>query len=161
MADSFWLRAIQDFDFCEENLAQHICKNSGWLYQMLDLVTDLSPRFRMPYATGGMALDIIVGDIAGATKFYDKAVRHYPKDWPILARAAYHFLFEDKNNAKAARLMQQAAANGAPVWYYALAARTFQKGGETEVAQKMLEQLLQDPTLPPQLIERIKANIKN
>ena len=73
IADSLWLRWIQNVNACGKNLskrsnviAESIFRNSdlsnkyksmqkkmvcdqGWSYRMLDAVTDLSPKFRIPY----------------------------------------------------------------------------------------------------------------
>ncbi len=147
IADQFWIRSIQDFDYCEERIADNTCRNQSWLYQMLDLVTELSPRFRMPHAAGPLALTVIISDIEGASKLFDKAVRNFPKDWPILYRAAYHALLEEKNKEKAAKLLYEAAKHGAPGWVYTLAGRLYTEAGEKELGERIYAEINQDPNL--------------
>lgn len=156
MADSFWLRSIQDFDYCENQIEKHLCSGQGWLFQILDVTTDLSPKFRMPLAAGPLALSIIISDIEGASKLFDKAALRFPKDWPILYRAAYHSLYEEKNNSKAAGLLIRAAQNGAPQWAYSLAARLYTEDGKRELAERILSE---NEGIPKELQDRIRLKI--
>lgn len=160
MADSLWIRAVQDFDYCEQQIANNICKNNSWLYLMLDAITNLSPSFRMPYATGSLALTIIISDIDGATKIFDKAVKAFPKDWPILYRAAYHYLYEVKDKKRAAELLIQAGQNGAPPWVFALAGRLYSDSGSLDLAESLLQQMItegQDPAVIKRLQDKINS----
>lgn len=157
MADSFWLRAVQDFDYCEQQLAANLCKGQGWLYRTLDLTSDLSPKFRAPLASGPLALSIIISDIDGATKLFDKATVRFPNDWPILYRAAYHALYEEKNNEKAASLLIRAAKNGAPPWTYSLATRLYTEAGQQELAERILQD---GESIPPEIKERIRKRLQ-
>lgn len=158
IADQFWLRAIQDFDYCEKKIAENTCRNQGWLYQMLDLITELAPDFRMPHAAGPLALTVIISDIEGASKLFDKAVQNFPTDWPILYRAAYQALLEEKNKEKAAKLLYQAAKNGAPDWVYALAGRLYSEAGEKELGERIYAEISQDPNLK-NVAERLRQRL--
>src|SRR5688572_4310999 len=42
IADSLWIRAIQDFDFCNQKINEQDCVGQSWLYHMLDQITELS-----------------------------------------------------------------------------------------------------------------------
>lgn len=157
-ADLLWVRVLQDFDACESAKEDGHCKAS-WVYRMLDLITDLAPAFRRPYATGALALSVLVDDVTGASKLFDKSVAAFPNDWPILSRAAYQALYEEKNDAKAAALMERAAKAGAPQWYYSLAMRLYDKSGQAEAGRQLLQMLKNDPSLPPEILERIEARL--
>src|SRR5665213_1231340 len=80
MADSLWLRWIQDNDTCQTykgaapsrpiaeipnggfaNPRNRICDNS-WSFKMLDAVSKLAPRFEMTYLVGGITLSVLVED---------------------------------------------------------------------------------------------------
>ena len=37
-ADFFWIRAIQDFDYCDHLVEKNTCKGNSWLFRMLDTV---------------------------------------------------------------------------------------------------------------------------
>lgn len=159
-ADLLWLRSIQDFDYCENNVAPKLCVEQGWLYRMLDLISDLSPSFRMPMATGPLALTVIVNDIKGAGLLFDKAVERFPTDFPILSRAAYHAMIEEEDKEKAARLFRAAADHGGPSWYYMLATKLYSEAGSRIVAETMYEQLAADPGTDPRLLEAMAKRLK-
>lgn len=158
MADIFWIRSIQDFDYCEQKIDKVNCRGNSWLYKILDVVTDLSPQFRTAHSMGPVALSIIISDIPGASKIFDKAAARFPKDWTILGRAAYHAMYEEDDRSKAARLLKQAAENGGPFWYYALAGRMFAEGGEMELGEALLKDL-KDSNQPDYLIERLQKRL--
>lgn len=158
LGDALWIRSIQDFDYCEEKIDRN-CTNKGWLWQMLDLVTDLSPSFRIVYATGPMALSVIVSDIEGASLLFDKAVKNFPTDWSILYRAAYHAIYEENKPTKAAELLIRAAKNGAPPFAYSLAGKLYAEEGKIELAQSIIADL-ETQGLHQDLVERIKKRIE-
>lgn len=158
-ADMLWIRSLQDFDYCENQVAENTCQGNSWLFRMLDAVTNLSPNFRIPYAAGGLALTVIISDYEGATKIFDKGVKAFPNDWPILYRAAYHYMYEVKDNKRAAELLIQAGDNGAPKWVYTLAGRLYSDSGNIELAQSLLQDMIktgQDKSL----IDRLQAKIQ-
>lgn len=158
-ADALWLQAIQNFDFCEEQIADKVCKKETWLYQTLDLISDLSPQFRMPMATGPLVLSVIIGDQVGASQLFLKAVAQYPKDWRILYRAGYHFLYEENDKAKAADFLQEAGRYGAPKWVFSLATRLYTEAGQAELAEKLVSEF-ENSDLSPDIIANMKAKIQ-
>lgn len=137
-ADFVWLRLIQDFDFKED---PHLV-NKGWAFQMLDLVTTLDPRYLIAYQMGPTVLSVLVHDVEGASILFERAVEHYPQEWPISYRAGYHFLYEVQDCTKAAHFFQKAVSNGAPPWISSLAARLYDKSGQYEIAKSVLTESL-------------------
>lgn len=146
VADTIWIRAIQDFDYCETSLARHLCEGNGWLTQMLDTITNLAPDYQIVYRSGALALTVLVSDYEGATKIFDKGVKMYPKDFQLLYRAAYHAMIEEKNAPKAAELLIQAAKNGGNPWFYNLAARLYSDAGKKELALGLYKELKESGT---------------
>lgn len=140
MSDLFWIRAIQDFDYCESPIGKNLCRGNSWLSQTLDLVVTLDPDFRMAYSAGGMALSVVISDIQGASRLFDRGLNAFPQDWILHYKAAYHSLYEEKDPEKAAQRMQIAAKLGAPDWVYALAGRLYTEAGKKELAAKVLEE---------------------
>ena len=145
LADSFWLSLIQDFDECEllfkvQGFVQKKC-DRGWAFQMLNAITLLAPRFRMPFAIGPVVLSVINSDPKGANIIYERAVKSFPNDWPILYRAAYHFMFDMKDNKRAAELLLASAKNGGPAWLPDLAAKLYSEEGELELSLSTLVSL--------------------
>jgi hypothetical protein len=161
VADSFWLRWIQDSDTCQtyltplvivgdaENASQalqtdlvtiprhKICDHS-WGFKMLDAVTKLAPKFEMPYLAGASALAILVEDYAGATVIYERGLHEYPGNWQLLYRAAFHYQFNLKDLPRAAELLLRAADLGAPVWIRSLASRLYSSVGQLELGLSVL-----------------------
>lgn len=159
-ADFFWIRAIQDFDYCDQQIAKNLCVGKGWLYRMLNAITDLSPKFRMPYATGAVALSVMVSDVQGAAQIFDKGVKEFPNDWPILYRAAYHYLYEVKDKKKAADLFIRAGRNGAPPWVYSLAGGLYNESNERASAEAVLQEIIK-MEVDPVIIKRLEEKLAN
>lgn len=160
IADLLWVRAIQDFDYCERTLSQGVCKANGWLSQVLLLIAELSPHFRMPMATGVIALDVLVGDPKGAGKLVQKGVANFPNDWPILYRGAYHYIFEEDRPEVAADYLRRAGQNGAPPWVYSLAGKLYEKAGKMELGWALLKEL-EDSHTDPRIIDRLRQRLES
>jgi hypothetical protein len=159
IADSLWLRVIQDFDFCEQNIGHKICQNNGWVSKVLYSISKLSPHFRMAMYTGPLMLTVVVNDISGASRLFDRAVELFPNDWPILYAAGYQAMIEEKNKDKAAHLLEAAAKNGAPAWIYGLATRLYTEAGEKELAEHLYEGIAQS-NLNPELLSQIRERLQ-
>lgn len=159
IADVLWVRAIQDLDYCETQIAVNVCKNESWLYKMLDTITDLSPDFRVVYNAGALALTIMITDIDGATKIFDKGIKAFPNYWPLLYNAAYHYLYEVKDQKRAAELLLQAGQNGAPPFVFSLAGRLYSDEGRLDLAEAVLTQMIQE-NRDAALIQRLKDKIE-
>lgn len=163
VADSLWLRTIQDFDYCERRPEGSVDPNAfrcdrGWVFHMIDAITELAPNFRQPYISGALMLSILVNDIHGASEIFDKAVRQFPSDGQILYNAAYQAMVEEHDDAKASRLLIESGKNGAPPWVFALAAKLQQKAGQLEFAKSILSEALElNPTGPG--AERIQQRL--
>lgn len=180
VADSLWIRLIQDFDVCnypiEDSVIEHptyqqwleeaqqeqahdlkvevlerlalaevtpkkIC-NYSWPFYMLDAITELAPQFLMPYMTGAVTLSVLVDDYEGAGIIFEKGVKNFPEEWGLLYRAAYHYMYDRHDLARAAELLEQSARYGAPHWVQSLAARFYTVSGQAEVALGLLETYL-------------------
>ncbi len=178
MADSLWLRWIQDNDSCQTYLAparpllvvqedkddvlitnpRHKICDQSWGFKMLDAVTRLAPKFLMPYIAGAITLSVVVEDYQGASIIFERGLNEYPKDWSLLYRAAYHFLYDRKDYPKAASLLERSAANGAPQWVHSLAARIYSRAGQLELGLESL--LIYRKTLDnPVAIKQVEARI--
>lgn len=159
VADTLWIRAIQDFDYCDQQVAKNLCIGKTWLYKMLNAITELSPQFRMPYSTGAVALSVMVSDVEGAARIFDKGAIRFPNDWPILYRAGYHYLYEVKDKKTAAGLFIRAARNGAPPWVYSLAGGLYNDTNERNIAEAILAEMIkseQDPAIIKRLREKLE-----
>jgi hypothetical protein len=162
VADSFWLKFIQNDDYCENS---HIEKasnegtsldtilsfkmkesrcNRGWTFQILDFLTDLAPQFREAYLIGGTALIIGVDDREGSRIIFEKGLKHFPNDWVMNYRASYVYLFELQQPARAAELLMAAYKNGGPQFLAVLAARLYTKEGKAIIGKAILETFIKE-----------------
>ncbi len=154
MADTLWLRVIQDFHVCESakdgiaRMADRVNDESicslGWVYKMVDSITDLAPRWKLPHSRGAMLLSIVVDDRAGATRIFQKGLQRFPFDYQLNYGAAYHYIWEEKQPEKAAPLLIRAAQAGGPPWMYSLAGKLYSEEGKLDLAIEVMEQGLKD-----------------
>lgn len=158
LSNIMWIRSLQDFDYCESEIAKNTCRGQSWLFKMLETVTSLDSRFRPAYYYGSLALTILISDYDGATKLLDRGVEQYSKDWQLNYLAGYHALFEEKNNEKAAHAFKRAAENGAPAWLYSRASTLYTEAGRKDLAILLLENLKNTNT-DPKIIERMEKRI--
>ena len=157
-SDAFWLRSIQDAEYCEKAV-EGTCSGKSWLFNMINLTVELDPNFVEAYYYGGLSLTVLVEDNAGAKIIFDKGVEHFKHEWPLLYAAAYHALFEEKDKAKAARLYMMAANSGAPPWVRFAAGKLAIAGGDKTVAREILQQMInseQDPNWIKQLKTKLE-----
>ncbi|PIS10220.1 MAG: hypothetical protein COT73_10555 [Bdellovibrio sp. CG10_big_fil_rev_8_21_14_0_10_47_8] len=159
IADSLWIRAIQDMDYCEAKGEEGHCRNNSWLYQTLDTISRLAPDFYQTYSIGGVALSILVSDVEGGAKILEKGTRVFPKKQRLLYLAGYHALYEEKDKKKAAYYYQKCAENGGTPWIYSLAAGLYDETGERELALKIYEGL-KDQDISEALLERVREKLK-
>lgn len=197
MADSLWIRVIQDLDYCERapdlnesrkaeelewgrlspeeqhrrNLPPALSGASidkskpsmcdrGWVYNYINAITELAPRFRMPYSAGATVMSILVDDREGARLIYEKGLQQFPDDWTMAYRAAYHYLYEVDDPRRAAELLVAAGKKGAPPWVNLLASRLYTVSGRAHLAKSVLEETLAN-TPPGPARERILQRLKD
>lgn len=171
LADILWLRSLQDIDLCgDANLIPDTkeltdgpgkivtkCEN-GWSFRMLDTVTELAPKFNMPYKAGAAILSFIAHDSYGAGILYKKGVERFPNDWEMQYRAAYHYMAALHDLEQASKYLIQAGKNGAPAWVFALAARLQTKLGRAVLAKPILEEAIAaDPE--GRYVDRLKERL--
>ena len=157
-ADSFWLRSIQDTDFCDQPVNVHSCAGKSWFFSVVNLTVELDPNFAEAYYYGGLSLSTLIKDIEGASIIFDKGVVHFKREWPMLYAAAYHALFEEKDKLKASRLYLAAANFGAPPWVRLSAGRLAAEGGNDDAAIEILEHLIHLES-DPRWIRRLKDKL--
>lgn len=168
LASILWIRLLQNLDFCEggkysgedfvhpvqsapdkiSGILERAIKpsrcNKGWVYSMLDVISEVNPRFHLAYDTGAMFLSVVVDDREGARLMFEKGLRIYPDNWNLSFHAGYHYLWEVQNAQRAAELFNQAARSGAPKWATALSAALYTKSGQVRLAKAILENALQN-----------------
>ncbi|MNL16533.1 hypothetical protein D3C87_1375830 [compost metagenome] len=87
-------------------------------------------------------------------------MKAFPTDWPILYRAAYHYLYEVNDKKRAAELLIEAGKNGAPSWVFSLAGRLYSDTGKLDLAKALLEQMIREKH-DPAIIDRVRKKIES
>lgn len=178
-----WIRLVQNIDTCEEGkysgsdyvapqqnkdgvvtikaVVERKLKPSkchkGWVYSMLDVITEITPRFKIAYEHGAQFLSIIVDDREGARLIFEKGLKLYPNDWRLNFNAAYLFLWELQDSARAGELLRVAINNGGPPTVSTLAATIYKEEGRLQMAEITLrEALAKDPPEEIKVIIRKK-----
>ena len=176
-----WVRVLQDIEICDQNkerilppeikpgkdrLEQVLHRdlppskcNQGWVYQMLDSITDLTPDFYLAYAAGSNFLSVLVDDREGAHHLFQKGLHYYPEDWQLLYAAAYHERNELQNPEAAAVLLKRAGERGAPAWVFALCAKLYSEVGRAQLAKTILEAVLKRKP-DAEGMDRVKRRLK-
>ena len=169
ISDILWLKSIQQSDECENKEKEKKSSFAGgeekegdpgrsWLFKMLDAITRLDPLYRVVYSLGGVALSVLCEDKEGARLLFHRGIKHFPGDWSLYFKAAYHELYEMKNRTQAAHLFWEAGRLGAPQWVFLLAHRLFLKEGQKAVLGPLLYQVLKEGHQGP-IVEKIKRKI--
>lgn len=183
MASVLWLRLVQNFDYCEggkfteadyvtptkptgkerltgileRKLGPSKC-HLGWVYSMLEVISEIQPRFQLVYDTGATFLSVAVDDREGARRIFEKGILVYPNDWQLLFRAAYHYVWEIQNPGRAAELYLRAGNNGAPQWVVSFAGALYTRVGQAHIAKIILEDAIKknpDGRFSPRIKERL------
>jgi len=155
-----WVRAIQDFDYCERKTAKTQCEGNSWLFHTLDTASRLSPDFKEIYTLGATALSILVSDVPGAAVIFERGVAIFPDHFNLVYRAGYHALLEEKDEAKAAKYFTQAAKiQGVEGGFlYSLATRLYTDSGKREVALRLYEDM-KNSGLDPSYLKRMREKL--
>ncbi|MBY0315275.1 MAG: hypothetical protein K2Q26_07135 [Bdellovibrionales bacterium] len=183
IASLIWIRVLQDIDYCEEGkfrgedfvlpletardkltgilerkLKPSKC-NKGWVYKMLDALSEVEPRNKLVYDVGATFLSVSVDDREGARLIFEKGLTIYPQDWQIAFKAGYHYLWEIQDPKRAAQLLNQSVKSGGPPIVSAIAAALYSHMGQAQIAKMVLEDTLaQKPT--GLAAERIKYRLE-
>ncbi len=183
-ASLLWLRVVQNLDYCEAGLHQDSdyvpavptsgqtmlnavitrkmkpskC-HKGWVYSMLDVISQIEPKFKLVYDHGANFLSILVDDREGARLIFEKGLQLYPDDWRLNYHAAYLYLWELQDAPRAVELMRHAAQHGAPLIIARIAATIYDQSGQSDLAEIVLREALSSH--PPEEYKKIlEAKLK-
>ncbi len=155
LADLLWMRTAYYF-------GEHAMSNRQYPYllHLLDTITELSPRWELPYLFGAVILPS-EGNAADEGLFLiDKGIRRHPDNWQLWFFKGYA-LWQYKNDPiEAARMFHHASLlPGAPAYLAALPATLASKSGQRDLAIHFLMEAmnqLKDPIQQEMLRKKIK-----
>lgn len=155
LADLLWLRTTYYF-------GEHVLTDRKYPYllHLLDLITDLAPKWIIPYLFGAVILPIESQSVNEGIYIIDKGIDHHPDNWRLWFFKGY-YLWEHYNDYEQASkaLYKASTLPGAPYYLPALAATFATRAGKKELALHFLEQTLlqvQDPNQRKLIIEKMK-----
>ena len=157
-ADLLWLQAIQVMG--RKKLSE---VEGRWLYQVLDTLTTIDPKFVRAYEAGSIALCTLVVQPDASNRLLEKGILHNPQEWQLPFLLGINFYFELADDGKAAeRITQAAHLPGAPNYLADLAARLYVSAKSPQRAVEFLAKAYEetsDPNLKKLLELRLKQTI--
>ncbi len=138
-ADYYWLRTIGYFG--GHYMAD---KRYPWLAHILQLVTDLDPRFSIVYYFGGIVLAMEAHQVDESNALLAKGMRHLPDNWKFPFFIGFNYFFFKGDFLAASDYIEQAARlPGHPGYLPRLAATLKARTGNVGDAIVFLETTLQ------------------
>jgi len=141
-ADVLWLQVIQVMG------QRKLSENSGhWLYDAVDRITTLDPKFVRAYEAGSLALCTLVVMPEESNRLLEKGMQHNPQEWKLPFLLGINYYFELGDDAKAAESMAKAAnLPGAPDGLARLAAKLFVAAKSPQQAVDLLAKIYEETT---------------
>ena len=139
-ADLLWLQAIQVMG--EPKLSE---EEGHWLYDAVDRITTLDPKFVRAYEAGSHALCILVQMAEESNRLLEKGMQHNPQEWILPFLLGVNYYFEMAEDEKAAEAMAKAARlPGAPESLARLAAKLFVSARSPQQAVELLAKVYEE-----------------
>lgn len=144
VSDIFWLKT------CYYYGAQALTAGSFfYLFSLLDIITDLSPRWELPYVFGAVALPNESSGADEALYLLEKGLTHNPGVWKISFFKGYIlWQYKDAPVQAAKAFLQASLIPGAPIYLSSLSATLATKAGEKELALRFVATALESITDP-------------
>ncbi|PID73717.1 MAG: hypothetical protein CSB33_02095 [Desulfobacterales bacterium] len=139
LADILWLKTALYFG--EHALTD---KSYPYLAHLIDLITDLSPRWDYPYWFGVIILPMEADAVEDGLYFAEKAIIHHPDDWIFWFYKGFINFYYLNNAIEGAEALYKASTlPQGPKWLARLSATLATKAGRKELAIRFLEQSLE------------------
>lgn len=133
-ADLLWIQAMMYFAD-----AYFTGSSDAWLGHMLDVITQLNPRFYQAYEFSGVVLPKSKAQIRQSLVVLDRGIEQFPKDWRLRVYAAMARLGLDSGFTQAAEYLRPITLDPeVPDHIRTLCATFLSKGGGRKVALAFL-----------------------
>jgi len=117
--------------------------DSDWSYGMMDLVTNLDPKYYTAYLFSAMGLIHNFDDVKRAQPIIEKGMKVFPESWELPFWMGYdYYVYLEEYEIASKYLWQSAQKPNAPKAYLALLLSVFRKGGAYDKALWALEAML-------------------
>jgi tetratricopeptide (TPR) repeat protein len=147
------IMAPADMGFLSDILWMRICYYFGqhhlldqqypYLFHMIDLITDLSPRWDIPYYFGAALLPTEANALNEGLYIIDKALVYFPDTWEFWFFKGYYAWKFQEDYVAAAEVFQKASVlPQAPLYLTNLSASFATQAGQKELAVRFLKESL-------------------
>ena len=160
LADFLWMRTAYYF-------GRHALTNREYPYllHLLDLITDLSPEWELPYFFGAVILPAEAGEVENGFYLIEKGLKYHSDNWELwFFKGFYLWKFREDILSAAHALHTASLLPGAPVYLARLSATFATKAGQQELAMRFIEEALrnvQDPAQRKILFEKLEEVMKS
>ncbi len=164
LCDFIWLEAIQVMG--DRKIPP---KGAEWIYNALDVATDLDKKDEYVYEAGGIFLSAVAGDYKQSNEILKKGFYNNPDNWKLPFYIGTNYFLYLNNYKRAAYYIGRAAVlPGRPEFVPFLATRLYAESGDPRFAMALIESLYKqtkDEKVKSALLERekelvVEENIK-
>jgi len=142
LADTAWLQAVQIAGDLRMTR-----KAYDRLAVLIETVTNLDPKFAVPYLMGGVVLGDSPDHAHKALEILERGVRHHPSDWRFPFYIGYLRYFSLGDPAEGGKALEGASRlPDSPPYLPLLAARMLAEGRKPETALQFLEAMVKQET---------------
>lgn len=123
--------------------------NDEWAYRMIDLVTELDPKYYSAYLFSGMGLIHTHDDIYRANTIIKKGMKIFPDSWELPFWIGFNAYLYLENDAMASKYLLMAAKKPkAPVSFFSLLLSAITRGGNFQDGIWVLESMIKNEKNP-------------
>lgn len=159
-ADLIWLRTNYYFGVHALTDNQYF-----YLHTLLDLITDLSPRWEFPYVFGAVVLPLESEAADEALYLIEKGLKQNPNWWKLGFLKGYIlWQYKGENILAAEAFFNASLVKGAPRYLASLSATLLTRAGERELALRFVAMALKsidDPLYQKILLEKLEDLIND
>ena len=138
VSDLIWMRAAYYFGYHALSDRQY-----PYLVHLLDIITDLSPKWDYPYTFGAALLPTEAESAEEGYYIIDKGIRQFPDDWQLWFFKGYYQWQIDNNLLEAAETLRHASLlPGAPTYLVRLPSTLATRAGQRELAVRFIHESL-------------------
>lgn len=155
LADMIWMRTTYYF-------GKHVLTDRQYPYllHLLDMISDLAPRWENPYLFGAIALPTETQIAADGLYLIDKGLSHHPQSWMLWFFKGYYFWKSLNDMEKASEALYKASTcPEAPAYLANLSAKLATQAGKRELAIRFLQEALKnihDPDQQRMIMRRLQ-----
>lgn len=160
ISDILWMRTVFYFGVHAVSDRQYV-----YLLHLLDVITDLSPKWDFPYFFGAAILPTEAESAEEGYYIINKGIHQFPNDWQLWFFKGFYQWKIDNNLLEAAATLRHASLlPGAPLYLTRLPATLATKVGQRELGIRFIQESLKqvkDEKQKQVLMEKLQEMVKD